>query len=100
MANDIEFARTVIANPPENKGPRVSDWSQEAEMLAQAVDALRLVNANQVAIAGGKPKFTAVVRPITALDRAKHEARMAKKTLLAERVEEARRLAREQQQPN
>lgn len=102
LANDIDFARVVIeANPEtEGNGARISAWSPEVEMLAQAVDALRAVNANQIVIAGGKAKFSPVVRPITAFDRARHEAKRAKQDFIRGRVEEARRLAREQQQPN
>lgn len=97
QAMDIEIARAVAANPPDEKpAPRIADWSPEVEMLAQAVDAVRAMNANQIQIAGGKPKFSAVVRPITALDKAKQELRMAHKALLLDRVEEARRTAREQ----
>jgi hypothetical protein len=80
-SNDQEHA-AMIAKAIAERGdsdeayhPPLRMWSQEAALLAEAIDAIRNVSATLVGVNGGKPSQpTPVARPTTELERAQKDA--------------------------
>jgi hypothetical protein len=89
LADDDELARAALGQPDKPRAARVrmSQWSAEVAAMSDAIDRLGLLVQTIVAVNGGKPpKIPPAVRPITAADRVKHEARRDAARSLAERV--------------
>lgn len=87
LLDDDEFAEQLLNMPEAAPRERLSEWSPMREGLARIEDAIRFMDANQIAIASGKaPQVVPAVRPITAADRARHERRKSEHLSLVSRV--------------
>lgn len=78
----VEMVQTALETIGEDRdtagGPLLSEWSLNAELLAQVIDALTVNTHATMAAAGAKtPKFKPVRRPQTAYERVQHRRRLA-----------------------
>lgn len=88
LLNDDQFAEQLL-NMPDAPGSRerMSEWSPLREGLARVEDAVHELQAAVIAAAGVKPpKVERAVRPITAVDRARHQRRRQEHASIVARV--------------
>lgn len=90
MADDEELAEMALSAPERldvPTGPRVSQWSLEAEIIAAAVDRLGEMFAVTIVSNGGKPpRLTPYPRPVTATERVRSRLRRERHASLVSRV--------------
>lgn len=87
LLDDDEFAEQLLNMPEMAPRERLSEWSPLREGIARLEDAIRFLDANQIAIASGKaPQVMPAIRPITAADRARVRRRRAEHESLVSRV--------------
>lgn len=89
LADDEELAEMVLESPHDDvpTGPRMSQWSPEAGLLAEIVDRLAEVASAVVASAGGAPgTLKPYPRPRTAADRVQARRRRQRHDALVRRV--------------
>lgn len=89
QADDDEVARLLVNRPQEERvvPPRLSEWGPVREELVIVADRLgELIALFVSANGGGKVKLHPRPRPVTALDRARVDQRLAKHQALVERL--------------
>lgn len=103
MVNDPDVAEAVIADEAarrkdaaaaaaEPSGPRLSEYSAEAERLDLLIELVQALNSNTIAAGTGKPgpKVNRQPRPTTAIDAARDRVRVRRHDELLDEVEQAR----------
>jgi hypothetical protein len=89
LADDEELAAMALDQPLDDmpSGPRVSQWSPEADLLAVVADRLAELAATVVASVGGAPgTLRPLARPRTAGDRLRARRRRERHEVLVQRV--------------